>query len=70
MNDMVSSLKTCLRWKEDEPPREWGRLEFVDTPPHAGRTPWGEGIWLKLSMPRQGRPTKGPWQPQSPWKRR
>ena len=33
MKDVVFSLKNCLRWKEDEPPREWVRSEFADTPP-------------------------------------
>ena len=41
MRDVVSSLKNCLRQKEDMLPRGQAESEFADTHPMQNRTPWG-----------------------------
>ena len=44
MRDIVSSLKNCLRQKEDKLLRGWRNSEFADTHPIQNRTPW-KGRW-------------------------
>ena len=57
MRDMVSSLKKCLRQKEDESPSGWGEPELTDTCLMWSKTPrrwrWGTLAKNKLAKVRE-----------------
>ena len=67
--DMVSSLKNAWGGKRMSCRGNGEGQNLLTLPLCKAEPHWGEGTWPKLSLPRWRKPIKGPWQPQSPWKK-